>query len=242
MTNFAQSIRVNYFVMVFISLCLIYSAKISAGSTSTDRVVPFVTEPDHKAILENNKVRFVELVVPKGKTTLFHEHRHDVFVVFYGDCTVMNEPYGGKAPAAKVTAGSVFFNSVEKGPYIHRVVAAGEKTIHNMTLELLSSPKQASEHSEESRFPPYQLVLENSRGRVYRLKLNPGESTDTFTRPVGTAVFAISSGRISEKPEGKQARLWDFKPGYVKWTDTSEELSIKNESQIPIELVEIEVL
>lgn len=241
MLNAARDVGKHPVATALIVCCLGFLAPMSSVAQPQDGVVPFASSPDHKARLDNSKVRLVELILPKGKATLFHEHRHDDFVVHFRTAKVANEPFGGKPAVIKIAAGSVFFNSVEKGPYAHRVIAAGEETVHNIALELMAPAAAGSASASESRFPPFELALENSRGRVYRLKLNPGESTDVFTRPAGTAVFAISSGRISEKSEGKPARLWDFEPGHFRWVDTNEELTLKNESSAPIELVEIEV-
>jgi len=240
MTNFVRTVRANPLVQALAAIVLAMGATASISAPLAPGVVSFESEPDHKARLENSMVRFVELVVPKGKATQFHEHRHDVFVVFYGACTVLNEPYGGQAPSAKVAAGAVFFNSAAKGPYVHRVAAVGGETVHNMTLELLMA-STGSRKPADSRFPPFELAMENARGRIYRLKLNPGESADAFTRPAGTAVIAISSGRISETIEGKPARNTDLKPGYVHWEENGVDLTIRNTGKTPVELVEIEV-
>jgi len=241
MTNCARNVRANHVVEALMAIVLAMRATASISAPLAPGVVSFESEPNHKARLENSKVRFVELVVPKGKATQFHEHRHDVFVVFYGACTVLNEPYGGQSPSAKVAAGAVFFNSAAKGPYVHRVAAVGGEAVHNMTLELVM-PSTGIRKPAESRFPPFELAMENARGRVYRLKLEPGESADAFVRPAGTAVIAISTGRISEAPAGgKPSRKIDLKPGYVSWADQAGEVTIQNIGKVPIEMVEIEV-
>jgi len=42
--------------------------------------------------------------------------------------------------------------------------------------------------------PPFEVALQNPRGRVYRFKLGPGEAAGAFTRP------AISDGSTRGKP------------------------------------------
>lgn len=221
--------------------CLGLLAPIPGIALPPEGVVPITSEPDHKIRFDNGRVRMIEAVFPKGKASLYHEHLFDAFFVFFRTADVTDQPFGEQSAASRIRAGSVFFKSTEKGPYVHRVIAAGEDTVHVIATELMTPAAAGSAGASDSRFPPFEVALENTRGRAYRLKLNPGESTEVFTRPAGTAVFAISSGRISENPEGKLPRLLDFEPGHSRWVDAAEELSMKNESAAPIELVEIEV-
>jgi mannose-6-phosphate isomerase-like protein (cupin superfamily) len=203
-------------------------------------VVPITSEPNHKVKFENGRVRMIEAALPKGKTSLFHEHQYDGFFVFFRSKGFANEPFQGKRVATDLHDGAVLFIPAENGPYIHRVSAGKDEPALVSVLELMTRTA-GNTNSSELRFPPFETALENPRGRIYRLKLKPGESSDVFTRPAGTAIFAISSGRISEQPEGKPTRMWDLEPGTFKWVDAKEELTIRNEGQVPVELVEIEV-
>lgn len=242
MLNSAQARHAVLLVAALILSCMGFLAPMSTVAAPPDGVIPITAEPDHKIRLDNGRVRVIEAVFPKGKASLFHEHLYDAFFVFFRNAEVTSEPFHGKPIATKLPAGSVSFTSTATGPYSHRVIASGDETVHVIATELLTpSAAAGSASASESRFPPFEVALENTRGRIYRLKLNPGESVDGFTRPAGTLVFAVSSGRVSEKPEGKPARLWDFEPGHFRLAEASEELSLKNESAAPIELVEIEV-
>jgi mannose-6-phosphate isomerase-like protein (cupin superfamily) len=222
------------FSFVGLSFSLPCLAQLPAG------VVPITSEPNHKVKFDNGRVRMIEAALPQGKTSLFHEHQYDGFFVFFRSKGFASEPLQGKPVVTNLPAGTVLFIPAENGPYIHRVSAGSDEPALVSVLELMARTA-GSTTASELRFPPFEIALENSRGRVYRLKLNPGKSSDVFTRPAGTAVFAISSGRISEKPEGKPIRMWDIEPGYFRWVDAKEELTIKNEGQVPVELVEIEV-
>lgn len=242
MLNTAQTAYKQLLASTFFCFWIGLLAPLPGIAQPPDGVVPITSEPDHKVRFDNGRVRMIEVVLPKGKATLFHEHRNDAFFVFFQTAEVTNEPFQGKPVATNISTGAVQFTSTSNGPYAHRVIASGGGTVHVIATELLTAPGNPSPaNASGERFPPFEVTLENSRGRAYRLKLNPGEMADQFTRPAGTAIFAISSGRISEKPEGKPARLWDFEPGYFRWIERGEELSLKNEGSAPIELVEIEV-
>jgi len=215
------------------AVCQSAVAELPAG------VVPITSEPDHKVIFENGEVRVIEAHVPQGRKTLFHEHRYDGFFVFFSAEGFVNEPFEGKPIAPNLPTGAVQFIPASK-PYIHRVGASGDHEVYVSVVEVLLPARSATKEAEE-RFPPFEILLENSRGRVYRLKLKPGESTDDFTRPAGTAIFAITSGQIAERSRGKPTRTWDLAPGKFRWTDSREEITLHNEGQTPVELVEIEV-
>jgi len=183
-----------------------------------------------------------EVLLPKGKSTLQHEHNADNFQIFFNTSVVINEPQGGKQMSFPVPAGAVNFASATGKPYTHRVEGNGDTPFRVIALELLGASQAAAGSDSTKRpSPPFTVALENARGRAYRVILNPGESTGPFSRAANTAMFAISSGRISEQAEGRASRLWDFDPGNFRWNETPEKLSLKNESSARIELVEIEI-
>jgi hypothetical protein len=203
-------------------------------------VVPITSEPNHKLKYENDRVRMIEASVPNGKTTLYHEHQYDGFFVFFRSKGFASEPFHGKRVVTDLPVGAVVFIPAANAPYIHRVNAGRDQDALVSVVEL-KAPSSVPTNAAELRFPPFETVLENARGRVYRLKLNPGESSDRFTRPAGTAIFAISSGQISEQAEGKPKSLLTLEPGQFRWADTEEKLTVTDEGQTSVELVEIEV-
>lgn len=228
-------------VVGMLTICGLHAFVPAASIAQTsDAVVSITSEPDHRIRFDNGRVRMYEVVLPKGKATLWHEHRADSFSVTFGAAEITNEPRDGKPVVVPRAAGTVGFNSTADGPYSHRVVVTGETTFHVLVTELLTS-SPGSSGNVARRAGPFTLALENPRGRAYRLTLGPGEMTEAFTRPANSALFAISSGRVSEHREGQPPRLWDFEPAHFRWFDASDKLAIKNEGAAPIDLVEIEI-
>jgi len=172
---------------------------------------------------------------------MWHEHRADTFSVVFRATEAMNEEKGGTPATFTIPAGHVAFASDSKEPYVHRVTATADTPFHVVDIELLSPMPVGVQIPPKRSDPPFQVALENTRGRVYRFLLNPGEVTESFTRPARSVLFAISGGRISEHSEGKAPKLWDFEPGHFRWFDTRERLILKNEGTTPVELVEIEI-
>lgn len=223
-------------------LCVLGVLAPSVGVAQTPNgVVAITSEPDHKIRFDNGRVRLYEVILPKGKATLYHEHRADSFAVIFRDTEISNEPHGGKPVVVKIPAGRVGFASTAKGPYSHRIVATGDTTFHVIAMELMSPTPTAATMPPPRAGSAFKVTLENPRGRAYRLTLAPGESTEAFTRAANTVVFAISAGRISESIDGRPPRLWDFESGHFRWHEAAERVSVKNESAAPIDLVEIEV-
>jgi hypothetical protein len=237
-----QRHRAFALVAILVSCYVGILAPNPALAQTPDGVVPITAEPDHKIRFDNGRVRMYEVVLPKGRATLMHEHRADSFTVFFRTAELTNEPYGGGKPLVlNRTPGVVGFTSTAKGAYSHRVIASGDATFHVIAMELLSPTPAGPSPATGRSGSAFKVVLDNPRGRVYRITLAPNESTETFTRPGATALFAISAGRISETLEGKPVRLWDFEPAHFRWFDNSEKLSLRNEGPAPVELVEIEV-
>lgn len=241
MLNNTQSKRSRQLVAVLVTCSLGILSPTSGVAQTPDGVVPITSEPKHKIRFDNGRVRMFEVVLPKGKATLYHEHRADSFSVIFRNTEITNEPHGGKPVVVKIPAGRVGFASTAKGPYSHRVVASGETTFHVIAMELMSPTPTGAPSTDQRTGSQFKVALENPRGRVYSIRLAPGEHTEMFIRSASSALFAISAGRISESVDGKPTRLWDFEPGHFRWFDASERLSVKNESPTPVDLVEIEV-
>ena len=231
--------RLHYVLAVYCCLAVL-AAPTSFGRTP-EGVVPVSSEPNHKIRFDNGKVRMYEVFLHKGRGTLFHEHRADIFVVSFLDSEATDEPRGGTPLLFEVLPGTVGFVSTWAGPYSHRVIASKNTEFHVIAMELMSPKPDKAANPNQRANPPFRVVSENRRGRVYRIRLAPGESTGLYTRPASTALFAISTGRIAEEVDGKPNRLWDFEPGHFRWMDTSETLLLKNEGGKPVDLVEIEV-
>ena len=232
-------IRLHYVLAVSCVLGLLASSA-SLGQTA-DSVVPVTSEPQHKIRFDNGKVRMYELNLPKGKATLMHEHRADSFSIFFSSSEITIEARGGTPTTINVPVGFVGFTSTAQGPNSHRILASKNTDLHVISMELISRKPDRAASPNNRADPPFHVVGENPRGRAYRIRLAPGESTGPYTRAGSTALFAISAGRIAEEVDGQSTRLWDFETGDFKWIDVAQRLSLKNEGTAPVDLVEIEV-
>lgn len=205
-------------------------------------VVPITAEPHHRIRFDNGNVRMYEVVLRPGEATRMHEHRADSFGIYFSDAETTIEPHGGGAPEVYAkTAGSAAFTSTAKGPYSHRVIDSGDTTFHVIAVELLAARPAVAPPRVGRPGTAFKLLLESPRGCAYRLTLAPGESTKPFIRPPGSALFAVSAGRISESIDGSSLRLWDFEPADFRWFDDGATVVIRNEGPAAVDLVEVDV-
>ncbi|MFM9434300.1 hypothetical protein ACFDR9_001355 [Janthinobacterium sp. CG_23.3] len=241
MSKKIQATAVFHTSAVLLTCLLGAFSSVASSAQAPGESVSMELEPNHKVKFDNGKVRMYEVNLPNGNATLMHEHREDNFLVVFKNVDITNDVLGAKPAAVSFPAGSVRFTSTAKGEYSHRVIVSGEKPLHLVAMELLSAAPATPAAAAPRRAAPFTLAMENSRARVYKLTLAPGESTESFIRPAGSALFAISAGRLREKTDKNPDRLWDFESGNFKWSETSEKVSLKNESAVPVDMVEIDV-
>jgi hypothetical protein len=107
------------------------------GQGTESDPVPVEQEPHHHAVFENQYVRVLDVIVPPGEMTLFHQHSLDNVAVQLGDTTLKNQAPGQDWTSRPVTQGSVGFRAGSKAPYTHRIMNAGAAVFHVMDVEIL---------------------------------------------------------------------------------------------------------
>ncbi len=75
--------------------------------------------------------------------------------------------------------GAVGFN---KSPYTHRVENVGASQLYFVGVELKRVLQRVGNVSDFASYPGHQLVLENERVKVYRISLEPSQSTGMCSR------------------------------------------------------------
>jgi hypothetical protein len=208
-------------------------------SSSAQSPVEISGEPHHHPKFENEFVRIYDVTVPAGDATLWHAHREDNVVVALGDASLRIET-AGAAPAEGIWKfGEVRFG---KATYIHRAINIGTSPFHNVTVELLKSPAFLADVSKLPKQAGREPLLENARVRVYRLSLEPGESSAIHNHPLPGLGVAITAGKIEITTKGKARpdRL-SLPPADVRWRAGAGTHSIKNVGKTRFEAIDIEL-
>jgi quercetin dioxygenase-like cupin family protein len=195
-------------------------------------------EPRHHPKFENEFVRILDVTVPAGDATLWHVHRNDNVVVTLGGANLRLEKVGAPTVEVLWKTGDVNFG---KATYVHRAINIGTTPFHNLTIELLRSPlgSQLSKLEEPITRPP---LLENERVRVYRVTLEPGQSTPMHTNLLPSLGVAITAAKLEVTIEGKDKPEHVTLPaGDVRWRVSALTHSIKNVGKTRFEAVDIEL-
>ena len=173
--------------------------------------VPVDQEPQHKVVFKNDFVRVLDATLPPGYVTL--NHRHDVDNV---SVTMSN---GRDGEAALRNIGRASF---AKGGYSHSVTNMGPGVMRFIVVELIKADRP---NVSATILPKHTLETENDRVRIYRVKLNPGESLESHQHAAGFVEVTVTGSR---------------EPGASAWHATGESATLRAGEQ-PLELVELEL-
>jgi len=209
----------------------------SSQSNSSQSPVEISGEAHHHPKLENEFVRIWDVTVPAGDATLWHVHRNDNVVVTFADANLRLESATAAPTEAQWKFGEVRF---AKATYTHRALNVGTTPFHNLTIELLQSP------GPQAQSPKYPItrepVLENDRVRVFRVTLEPGQSTSMHTHVFAGLSIALTSAEIEITTEGKkQADKLSLPLGDVRWRAGAVTHSVKNVGKTRFEAVDVEL-
>ena len=224
--------------LILFALVLVPTGTLSQ-SNSPQSPVEISGEPRHHPKFENEFVRVLDVTVPVGDATLWHVHRNDNVVVTLGGASLRLEKVGAPTVEVLWKLGDVNFG---KATYTHRAINIGTTPFHNLTIELLGPPVGFSESSVLKETIARQPILENERVGVYRVSLEPGQSTTMHTHFLPGLGIAVTSGKIEVTTEGKTRpdRL-TLPAGDVRWRAGQVTHQIKNVGRTRFEGVDLEL-
>jgi hypothetical protein len=107
------------------------------GTGAEKDPVPVEQEPHHHLVFANQYVRVLEVIVPAGEMTLYHQHSLDNVAVLLSDTTLKNQVPGEDWTERPVTHGSVGFRAGTKTPYTHRIMNTGTVVFHVLDVQVL---------------------------------------------------------------------------------------------------------
>jgi quercetin dioxygenase-like cupin family protein len=167
----------------------------SAGSTPAS-AVPVQSEPMHRPVYADTRLRVLDVMIPPHATTLFHTHVNDIAGVTLAAGPSRNEDAGASPTDDPPDAdGSVWFEP-HPTPYTHRATNLGDKPIHVIGVELLGRGEPSAVPFEK-KVADGRIELENARIRVVRLTLAPGRSLPFHAHSGPTVLVALGPGRVS---------------------------------------------
>lgn len=217
-------------------LCLILALGL-VGSTPAS-AVPVQDEPLHRVVYAGKALRVLDVVIPPHGRTLYHAHVNDMVGVTLAPGPTRDE----KAGAAPVDEppdkpGEVWL-AVHPQRDVHRVTNLGDSEIHMVAVELLSS-ERVTDTAPRGAIPGGVVQLENSKTRIVRYSLRPGQTIKLHSH--GSYVLvALGPGRIGGVCGGSESHLVS-RAGYLCVAAQEGQHQISNVGANPIELLEFEV-
>lgn len=204
-------------------------------------VVPVEQEPRHRIVFQNKNVRIYDALVPPGDLTLFHTHSFDNVVVVASGGKGTNE-FQGKPPIqmAPIT-GAVSFSKATNAPYTHRIGNVGTTPLRFIAVELLAPSASGGIPAALETVPGHKFVLENDLVKVYRVFVDPEQSTGVRSRTLPWLSISITQSTISVQGPGKSPETIETKPGDYRWHEGATTDSIKNIGSTSYEAIEIEL-
>lgn len=240
------------------------AAAVVASLPKGEQVVPVYHEPHHRQLFAYGTTRILEGQVPPGDTSWYHVHAEPVVYITLSASAqrtqVLGEDWGrgrgeGGAPAAAPGRGAApagrgaptnagppllratSTTSYYDQPITHRITNAGDRLFRFMVVANASAGDESASTPADAGFTTTP-ELTNRWFRAYRIKLAPGQSTETHRHSTESVIVQISDGQaLATGP-----MTWDLgELGRWAWFDGSKEHQIKNVGSVPFEAIEVEV-
>ena len=160
--------------------------------------VPVYEEPRHKPVFENDHAMILNVFLPPGYVSLYHEHRLDLLYVTIVGTKVWAEPLGGERREADVKTGDIRFSSDNHGlPHVHRVGNIGTTPFHVIGIGVRDDrPDGATALGGDTA--GMTMLMEKPHASVYRIQLLPGEKTGVHTHHLPYTKVYLSAGELSD--------------------------------------------
>ena len=201
---------------------------LAALAAAAETVYPAAEEPNHKALLDNDKVHVYQVKLKPGEATYFHTHTRDQVGIVMGTAKITNQVMGGPEAVVAVERGSMAYIPYSVlGPSTHRVRASQGDPFWNIGVDFLApSPDPKAQRLSAK---PDQQKLVVPQGTMERVTIEPkGRWTVT-----GSLLIAMTPGTLGTTSNPK---AWTFEEGEIKWIEGATESAYVNASSAPVSL------
>ena len=221
-------------------LCLFLAAQTAAEDPAQSDSVPVAQEPRHRLALEDEYIRLFDVRIPPGDTTLYHSHQRDsIYIPISGFASLVNQEQGKAAKPLSIKFGDVAFAEHSKASFTHRVSNLGTEEFHVIDIELIAALKNSS--TSEELPVGHQPVLENSRVRISRIVLDPGQFAVRDSTPTPGVTVVLAGTRIGFRRDSGATQISDVVLGQFYRRAELESQEIHNEGSDRLELISVEI-
>ena len=209
-----------------------------APDASATEWVPVAQEPRHRPVFENDQAIILEVNLPPGYVSLYHEHRIDLLYVTITGTQVWAQPLGGERMDADVVTGDLRFSSDNHDlPHIHQVGNVGSHPFHVIGIGRKDSAHhEADAIAIEGDTKGLTLDQQKIHASVYRIRLAPGEKTGVHQHNLPHARVFLTDGILSDGSAGSAA----VSAGQFLWQPGGMSHFYENKGDQPLEIVEMQ--
>ena len=208
-------------------------------SLAAQTAVPIEKEPMHRLKFENKFVRLFDILIPAGKTTIFHTHVYDGVGVRISNAEMLEEFAGGEKKKFVAKRGVATFGSGP--PFSHMVLNTGTSDFRNIFIELLPQKESASTSVLPALSDGHVILIDNPRVRVNRLVLKPGESSKLHVHTRNGLGIIVYDANVEIANQGALAKAINVKAGDFVWQTAGTTHLIKNIGSSIFEAIDIEL-
>jgi len=212
-----------------VSGALVACLGFAALAVAADMVYPAADEPNHKALLDNDKVHVYQVKLKPGEATYFHTHTRDQVGVVMGTAKITNQVMGGPETVVAVERGSMaYIPYTVLGPSTHRVRASQGDPFWNIGVDFLTPSPDPKAQRLSAKPDEQKLAL--PQGTMERVTIEPKGRWAVS----GSLIIAMSPGTLGTASNSK---AWTFAEGDIKWIEGAAESAYVNTSIGAVSLV-----
>ncbi len=218
----------------------LHAASVQQSGASAKEGVEAADEPHHHQIIDNLRIRALEVEVPVNEATLLHRHDKDYVYVVLGDADITNTVVG--KPEVKAHLADTAVNFVE-GPISHVAANVGNTPFRNFTLELKRKQGDLKTYypsvnvalADPAKPDGPRDILETDELRVSAIKVAPGKD---WTPPKSNhpRLFMLID-RMKDMSGAKEPKAPMFPEGMLVWVPGGKRWTMTNPTKEDMKLV-----
>lgn len=202
--------------------------------------VSIENEPMHRLKFENEFVRFFDVLIPAGKSSLFHTHLYDGLSIRLSNSRVTEKYAVGNDVVTEIKYGEPRFGA-RPSPMTHQVVTTSKNDFRNIFIEILPSKVPASAAVFAPLTDQHGVLIDNERIRISRLVLKPGQSSKPHTHPMNGLGVILYDAKIEISGPTGSPRIIESQAGDFAWQASGTTHVIRNIGTKVFEAIDVEI-
>ncbi|CAM9537355.1 unnamed protein product [Phaeothamnion confervicola] len=152
-------------------------------------------EPLHRQQFETPHCRVYIAGIEPGEDTMWHRHSEDTIYTCLRSVEALNKPLDKEEFVHRAKQGDVWWTMSKAAPFVHQVCMLKDSAASwFFAVEVLEPPPIGAGEPLPAAAYKEDEGLAHSKARIYRLRLDPGQSTGTHTWGFYGLVLALSDG------------------------------------------------